>query len=280
MDIGFAGAGWSAEGCRIETARPRDLSGDALEAWRALAGRALEPNPFMEPDYVLAAAQHMPEGRHVALILVWRGGRLRAVLPMLSPSLAWRRRSAQVWDIPLAAGGAPLLDPEAPAAALRAALAFLARSGARVLALPGLPARGAVAGLVARDPSFAGAVWTLRRGAPALRPAGQGGTGRVRDAVETFLALDAARAERREGECLLQDPAAVTFVRAVTRRFAARGACRIDVTERDGRPADATIVLGTPGAERRWLAASGPRSLAPDRLDAVLPLQDAAARAA
>ena len=275
----IAGDGW-----RIETARPRDLTAAATAAWADLAERALESNPFMEADYVLAAAQHLPEGRHVALILVWQGEVLRAVLPTVAPRLPLPRREARLWEVPLAASGAPLLDRAAALPALRAALHFLARPDARVagLALPGLPARGPLAALIAGAPELPGARWALRPGARGPRPLGGTrvvGPG-VRDAVETFLVLDAARAERRAGPCLLQDPASVTFLRAATRRFAARDACAVDLVERDGRVVGAALTLGRGGAARAWLAATGPRCLAPDRVDVLLPLTAVLARAA
>lgn len=275
----------TGDGWRIETARPRDLTAETVAAWRALATRALEANPFMEADYVLAAAQHLPEGRHVVLILVWQGTTLRGVLPTVAPRLPLPRRSVRLWEAPLAGAGTPLLDRDAARPALAAALAFLARPEPRVasLALTGLTARGPLAALLAGAPDLPGARWTVRPGLSrgALRLAGSvrvTGSG-VRDAVETFLALDAARAERGRGESLLQDPASATFVRAATRRFAAREACTVEIDLREDRAVGATLLLGHGDGARPWLAATGPRLLAPDRVDALLPLA-ALARAA
>jgi hypothetical protein len=263
----------SRDGWRIETARPRDLAAEAVAAWRDLAARALEPNPFMEPDYVLAAAQHLPEGRHVVVILAWQGGALRGVLPTVAPRLPWPRREARVWEVPLSASGAPLLDADAPQATLDAILGFLARSDPRLtgLSLPGLPARGAVAALLAEGARRAR--WTVRPGnAATLRLAGERATGAaVRDGVELFLALGAGRGE----ECLLQDPASATFVRAVTRLFAARDACAVELVREGGLLREATVSLGRGGSERPWLAAGRRGGLVPERVDAVLPLAPA-----
>jgi hypothetical protein len=275
----------TGDGWRIETARPRDLTAEAVAAWGSLAARALEPNPFMEADYVLAAAQHLPEGRHVVLILIWQGATLHGVLPTVAPRLPLPRRSARLWEVPLAGAGTPLLDRATARPALAAALGFLARPDTRVesLALPGLTARGPLAALLAAAPDLPGARWTGRPGPSRrfLRPAASArvtGSG-VRDAVEVFLALDAARAERRWGPGLLQDPASATFVRAATRRFAARDACTVELDVREGRAVGATLLLGQGEGARPWLAATGPRLLAPDRVDALLPLS-ALARAA
>jgi CelD/BcsL family acetyltransferase involved in cellulose biosynthesis len=85
------------------------LSDREVAAWRALAGRAAEPNPFFEPDFVLPAARHLPS-REVGLLAVEDGDDWRACMPVarmrvggLSPGLGtWRHRYCFL--------GTPLVD--------------------------------------------------------------------------------------------------------------------------------------------------------------------------
>ncbi len=41
---------------------PEEISPSVEVAWRDLAGRAAEPNPCNEPDLLLPAMRHLPEG--------------------------------------------------------------------------------------------------------------------------------------------------------------------------------------------------------------------------
>jgi hypothetical protein len=85
---------------------PRDL-----DAWRGLAERAVEPNPFFEPELVLPAARHLGggpgllvaerEGRWSACLVVHRPARWRR-LPL--PTLATWRHSYCFLGTPLAIG--------------------------------------------------------------------------------------------------------------------------------------------------------------------------------
>ena len=62
-----------AEGATlVETPSFEDLDGHRA-AWRALADRAVEPNPFLEPDFALSAALHLPPGQRPEFVLVWQG---------------------------------------------------------------------------------------------------------------------------------------------------------------------------------------------------------------
>ena len=107
-----------------------------IAAWRALAERAAEPNVFAEPDFLLPAIQHLPEGRHVSLLLVWQktGDELilRGLFPVLAPRLPFAPGKMRSWRPALAATGVPLLDREASGAIIEAALAHLAHRGANL----------------------------------------------------------------------------------------------------------------------------------------------------
>src|SRR5690242_8531183 len=55
----------------VELRAAAEMQGD-LEAWRALAQRAVEPSLAAEPEVLLPAMQHLPDGRHAVLLLVWQ----------------------------------------------------------------------------------------------------------------------------------------------------------------------------------------------------------------
>lgn len=91
---------------------PSDLSATELAAWRELAGRAVDPNPMNEPAFVLAAADHLPHGREILLLVAREGDRFHGALPV--------RRAARHGALPIPVAtsdvrrmtylGTPLLD--------------------------------------------------------------------------------------------------------------------------------------------------------------------------
>ncbi|HEX8663817.1 MAG TPA: hypothetical protein VF744_07285, partial [Beijerinckiaceae bacterium] len=235
---------WAAPGSGYEV----DLRGAAevgadLKAWHDLAGRAVEPALFAHPDVLLPALQHLPDGRQAGLILVWQQSprRLVGLLPVLMPRVPLAPGEVRLWR-PAALPVAPaLIDRERPEAVLGAALSFCAARGSRCasLVLAGLPADGPIA------ERFAAAAAASRRRlerlpqghvlATAAVPRAEtslGGSLRtaqartpaeVRDAVEAFLALEAAGAKARGDRALIQDPGLASFVRTMTRQLARRG---------------------------------------------------------
>lgn len=61
-----------------------------LEAWRRLATHAVEPNPFYEPDYLLASAEHIEQDEIRCLAIFRDGGRdsdLVGLFPLQRASL-------------------------------------------------------------------------------------------------------------------------------------------------------------------------------------------------
>jgi CelD/BcsL family acetyltransferase involved in cellulose biosynthesis len=101
----------------------RTLTAEDFRAWRDLAARALEPNPFFEPAFLLPAWRHI-EGGAVALLVVRDGERWLACLPV--------KRAAKFRKVPGPALltwlhthcflGTPLVDRDCPTEALSAAL--------------------------------------------------------------------------------------------------------------------------------------------------------------
>src|SRR5271167_1614573 len=68
----------------------QDLQARDVHAWRDLAARAAEPNPFFEPECVLPAARHLGGPAPALLIVKDRGGEWLACLPVI-PALRRRR---------------------------------------------------------------------------------------------------------------------------------------------------------------------------------------------
>lgn len=105
----------------------RDLSRSDLDAWRELAESALVPNPFSDPDFVLAAMDGF-ETPEIGLLIGRDGGLWRAAMPVHHVG-TWRRlpgRRLATWLHPYCFLGTPLLDravtPELLAAVLARAV--------------------------------------------------------------------------------------------------------------------------------------------------------------
>jgi len=115
--------------------------------WGELAARALEPNVFYEPAFLLAAAPVF--ARDAGAMLVWSGSVPRRLLGFF-PARRQRRRYGV--DLPILLGlthpygplGVPLVEREAPEPVIAAWLAKLAadRSTPALLLLPSLPPNG------------------------------------------------------------------------------------------------------------------------------------------
>jgi hypothetical protein len=264
--------------------RPLAACADIRAAWTDLASRALEPNPFFEPEFALAAAQHLVAFRRVEVILVWQGAssatqrRLVGLLPCVPRrGLFASERLTGLSDRRIL-NGAPLLDRRLGEAALEAILT--ARHG-RNLAEGGLvlreidlagPAATALLklsgklglGVSQRRSTLSPARATDTTEIAALQQAlaRQGkvrlveATSRVqiRDAVELVLALEASGSRARAGAAVLQDTREAGFVRVMTRSFARNAQCRVGLLMMDERPVAGAIVLGR--APHGWLYVS------------------------
>lgn len=119
-------------------------------AWRSLATRATEPNPFSEPDCILPAARHQPNGDQLKLIVAENDGHIHACMP-------FRFTGRGKVPYPLVTGnvrrmhwlGTPLVDSYAPVEAVESLLLGLAGTRrmhrGRILLLEWLVADGPVA---------------------------------------------------------------------------------------------------------------------------------------
>lgn len=109
---------------------PVDEIDETLQgAWRCLATRAAEPNPFAEPEMVLPAARLLQPGSRPGLLIVQQGQELHFALPMVRAARVHRIPvSALVtWLHPYAFLGTPLLDPDRGTAAWLSILQMLHR---------------------------------------------------------------------------------------------------------------------------------------------------------
>lgn len=123
---------------------PRDPA--LLAAWRELASRAEEPNPFFEPELLLPAVELLPGGSAVRLLVVSDGDRLLLAAPVHGDRAARvPGRVLTTWQHPYCYAGSPLQAPGSGPSAWAAALAALGAAGHSALHLPRLPLDGPVA---------------------------------------------------------------------------------------------------------------------------------------
>ncbi|HEY1507534.1 MAG TPA: GNAT family N-acetyltransferase, partial [Solirubrobacteraceae bacterium] len=124
-----------------------DIGDPELERWRRLARAALEPNPFFEPEYLLAQARALDPLAELALAVVVDGDDWVACMPV-SRARGWHRiplGSVATWRGSRALPsllGTPLLSSRDSAAPLVESL--IATDGASFVALDWLVDDGAV----------------------------------------------------------------------------------------------------------------------------------------
>jgi CelD/BcsL family acetyltransferase involved in cellulose biosynthesis len=112
--------------------RVQGLSKDDEDAWRRLGGRALEPNPFVGPDFFLLSAQHFEGYADARVLIAQEGSEFLGVLPMAgidTPRIP-PRRVATVRGRPTAVSGlqTPLVDRTEPDQTIDALVGALGRA--------------------------------------------------------------------------------------------------------------------------------------------------------
>ena len=127
----------------------RDLTSHDEQLWRALACRAAEPNPFMEPDYLIPAATHLRFGGEIDIVMAEEDNRAYACIPIRA---VWKFHfpypfvTAKVHRS--IASGTPLLDSERGAEGMAAILLALSQrrriTRSRTLDLPQVSQDGPV----------------------------------------------------------------------------------------------------------------------------------------
>jgi CelD/BcsL family acetyltransferase involved in cellulose biosynthesis len=140
---------------RAELLPAKELSSGDLARWRELAARALEPNPFFEPEYLLPLAAGLGQEDELCLLVVRGADDWRACMPVQAVS-PWRRiplRSLTTWRGHRLYGllGTPLVGPAQPTEALASLLGAMpeAYPGARFAALEWLSTDGELAPAIA-----------------------------------------------------------------------------------------------------------------------------------
>lgn len=271
---------------RIEI-RPLQACAGIRDAWTDLASRAIASNLFFEPDFALAAAQHLVAFRDAVAILAWQGEadepqrRLIGFVPcfprdrLFVPDELIGFSDRRIFD------GAPLLDRLRAQAVIEAVLSLRAdwRLEGHGLVLRQIALEGPLTTAVLRAAETLGLSATLQ---PASRPARSrlamaspnkaaalsealarqdkvtllesGSRIKLRDAVEILLAMEASGSRARAGAAMLQDTREAGFVRAMTRGLASTRQCRVALLMLGERPIAGVILLGR--GEKRWLFAS------------------------
>ena len=261
------------------------LSEGDLAAWRLLSDRAVEPNPFLDPDFVLAAAIGLGEQDEVGVLVVetrsgWSGclpvRRYRRWHRIPLPCLAtWRHMYCLL--------GTPLVAPDAEEETVSAMVEALRRAdGAALGALEWVSAEGPLADALAAalpptailfaefdratlerqhsvDDYLEGRLngkhrRELRRLSRLLGEELGGAPELVRSAgdpasVEAFLAMETAGWKGDAGTALASNPAHAAFFREIAARFSARGALNLSFLEAEGSRVAATCDLVAGGVD-------------------------------
>jgi CelD/BcsL family acetyltransferase involved in cellulose biosynthesis len=269
---------------RATSARPQSLtplSDIDIDAWRALAARAAEPNAYYLPDWELAVNATVP-GRTTALALAaWHDTMLAGLLPVVSMRTAYNiPLPALVSAHPYGTLCSPPLDHGMAVDAAATLMQAARQSGARALVLREVALDGAAMkafNAVLRGEGLRRRVlqWHLRASLDATRDADEllhdalGGKklkelrrqrhrlaehGAVRfevarspqdvaTALEIFLKLEASGWKGARGTALAQVEGDAAFIRRATAALAETGNCEI-VTLRAGEtPVASGIVL-------------------------------------
>ena len=159
---------------RIEWRSLGELA-EARDAWRDLAGRALEPNVFYDPAFALSAAPVFGDPGAVA---VWsKSGRLIGLFPARIERRYGVMGTLTGWTHPYAPFGAPLTDRDETEAAVVAFLDHVEvdRRLPRLILLPLVAVEGPFVDILARVLARHGGR-ECRRTGPRRRPAATGST--------------------------------------------------------------------------------------------------------
>ena len=170
-----------------------ELTDDDVRAWNALADRAVEPNPFFRPEFVLASVAHHPGP--VELRIVRDGDRWTACMPVRRTA-RWRPvhlPTLHPWCPAFSLYAAPLVDRDAVEPAVSALVDAVAAEPHAVMlvfdqidpdgpvaaALAAAAARSGLTPIVFRD--FERAAWRRRGdGAPPPEAIGRSSSRRLR----------------------------------------------------------------------------------------------------
>ena len=281
MNPNMANCSPQVEACAIE-----DLA-NCEAHWRELAARAGDRNPFAESPFLIAATRHIPSGG-LAVLRVWSPGRARLdALAIIRPQRA-PFGIVDIWRSDQAPLAALILDDETAIASMEALMDWLARERRKAVAL-GLP-NVDMNGRLAEALRTVAAKHALRLEASNMRrraalDCGPGANfaalldakrrkewGRLRrrladrgkldfgwshepEAIEDFLALEAASWKAARRTALAADPQRAAFAREMLGGFASRGQLRIARLFLDQRTIAAGSVLLSGARAYYWKTA-------------------------
>lgn len=246
---------------RVDLKPAAEIDGGTQAAWRALATREADASTFDDPDYLLPAAHHRTDGHNLVFALAWSRGEetetesLHGVVPLALPHPVWGRGRVTHWQAPGADSASEGLVEARYADEVAAALRRRLETSPRRLTLdpsartaPKAAERPSVAAIPAanvvgvRPAPAQAAAETEHVSEPA----------RIRDAVETFLALDA----RASDKPIVADPSEANMVRVVSRLFARRRQASVELVRRDGDVVSGALRLGSGPRAVTWRQAS------------------------
>ena len=257
------------------------LASVSADAWRGLAGRAIEPNGYYLPDWEMAVNASARERTEASAICAFGDNRLTGLLPVVPIWRAYRiPLPALVSADPYGTLCTPLLDREQAEATALELMRQARAAGAHALILRDValdgPAMKAFREELRRDGLRARLLQShLRAALDATRNADEVlqealgakklkelrrlrnrladhgavhfGVARTPDevasAVETFLALEASGWKARRGTALALDQGDAAFVRRATVALAGRGQCEVITLSAGDTPVAAGIVL-------------------------------------
>jgi CelD/BcsL family acetyltransferase involved in cellulose biosynthesis len=261
-----------------------ELGDRDLSAWRGLGDRAVEPNPFFDPDLVLAAADALGERGDVGVLVVEADGEWTGCLPVRGHR-RWHHvplPGVATWRHLYCFLGTPLVAPGAEEETVAAMVGALRDGGGWLCALEWVSAKGALDDAVtAALPPGAVLFESFERATLDRRPTVEeylegrlnskhrrelrrlsrllgeelGGEPALVDRtgdpdfVEAFLAMEAAGWKGEAGTALASNPNHAEFFRQVTAKFAARGALNLAFLEVDGTAVAATCDLVAGGVD-------------------------------
>jgi CelD/BcsL family acetyltransferase involved in cellulose biosynthesis len=258
------------------------LADISASQWRALSGRAVEPNGYYLADWELAinASAHGRGG--VSALGSWNDASgLAGLLPVVSMWRAYKiPLPVLVSADPYGTLSTPLLDCGDPLAAAAEILHEARRAGAHALLLRDTsldgPAMAAFTAVLGRDGITPRVLAShVRAALDATRDAGEllhealgpkklkelrrqrnrlaehGSVdvdiartpGEVAAAIETFLQLEASGWKGKRGTALVQDDGDAAFIRRATPALAANRSCEIVTLKAGASPVAAAIVL-------------------------------------
>jgi len=112
--------------------RVQDISKDDEDAWRHLSERALEPNPFAEPDFLVLSSRHFEGYADARLVIVQDGTEFKGILPisLMERARVPPRKVAHIRSRPLVVAclDTPLVDRSSPDQASDAIIDALCRA--------------------------------------------------------------------------------------------------------------------------------------------------------